>query len=148
ARRWIVHNGEVYTHREVRADLGGAAFASHTDTETVLRGYAAWGDAVVPRLSGMFALALFEAGPPPRLLLVRDRFGMKPVYYYRSAERLVFASEVRALLRSGLVPDGVNPAAIVRYLQWGSVPSPLTTLRDVSSLPAGRPLLVPPSAPP
>src|SRR5262249_14342574 len=51
ARRWIVPNGEVYNHREVRADLGGAAFASHTDTETVLRGYAAWGDAVVPRLS-------------------------------------------------------------------------------------------------
>ena len=94
------------------------------------------------RLRGMFAFALFEATPHPRLLLARDRFGIKPVYYHQDAERVIFASEVRALLRSRMVPDEPNPEALIRFLQLGSVPVPTTTVRDVVALPAAHYLVV------
>ncbi len=142
-RLWIAHNGEIYNYRELRAELDGrgASFHSETDTEAVLRGYAAWDEAVLPRLRGMFALALFEAGPRPRLLLARDRFGIKPLYYHQDRERLVFASEVRALLQSGMVPDEADMEALARFLQLGSVPMPKTTVRDVAALPTGHSLM-------
>lgn len=141
-RRWIAHNGEIYNHQALRADLaaGGAEFRSSTDTEVILGGYAAWGDRVLQRLRGMFALAVFEAAPHPRLLLARDRLGIKPLYYHQDRERLIFASEVRALLRSGMVPDETNADALIRFLQWGSVPVPHTTIKDVLALPAGHSL--------
>ncbi|HET7875185.1 MAG TPA: asparagine synthase (glutamine-hydrolyzing) [Methylomirabilota bacterium] len=143
-RSWIAYNGETYNYRELRAELVplGGPFRSESDTEAVLRGCQAWGERAVPRLRGMFAFALFESRPEPRLLLARDRFGIKPLYYYRDRDRLVFASEVRALLRSGLVPDEPNPDAVVRFLQLGSVPAPHTTIRDVLALPAGCALRV------
>jgi len=144
-RLWVTHNGEVYNHGELRRELASAAapFASATDTEAILRGYERWGDEVVPRLRGMFAFALFDArAARPRLVLARDRLGIKPLYYYRDAERLVWASEVRALLRSGLVPEEANPEALVRFLQLGSVPAPLTTVKGVVALGAGHRLTV------
>src|SRR6266540_4184090 len=135
-RWWIAYNGETYNYRELRAELGaqGARFRTDSDTEVVLRGCEAWDERVATRLQGMFAFAAFRCGPEPRLLLARDRFGIKPLYYYRDAERLIFASEVRALLRSGLVPDEPNPEATTRFLQLGSVPAPLTTVKDVLAL--------------
>jgi len=143
-RWWIAYNGETYNYRELRAELGaqGARFRTDSDTEVVLRGCEAWDDRVATRLQGMFAFAAFRCGPEPRLLLARDRFGIKPLYYYRDAERLIFASEVRALLRSGLVPDEPNPEATTRFLQLGSVPAPLTTVKDVLALSAGCTLAV------
>ncbi len=137
-RLWITYNGETYNFGELREELEtrGEPFHSDSDTEVVLRGCEAWGDRAVSRLRGMFAFAVFESRPAPRLLLARDRFGIKPLYYYRDRERLIFASEVRALLRSGLVPDEPNPEALTRFLQLGSVPSPQTTVKDVLSLPA------------
>ena len=141
-RLWVTQNGEIYNYRELRGELAGRGrFRSESDTETILHGYAEWGEAIVPRLRGMFALALFEAGPPPRLLLARDRFGIKPLYYHRDRERLVFASEVRALLRSGLVADELNEEALLRFLQLGSVPVPHTTAREVMALPAAHALI-------
>jgi asparagine synthase (glutamine-hydrolysing) len=142
--RWVAHNGEIYNFRELRDDLGsaGAPFRSGSDTEVILRGYATWGDDVVRRLRGMFAFAIFEAAPRPRLLLARDRLGIKPIYYHRDRERLVFASEVRALRCSGLVPEEPNPEAIARFLQLGSVPSPITTVKDLVSLPPAHCLTV------
>ena len=138
-RLWITHNGEAYNYRELRAELaGGGAFRSQADTEAILRGWQAWGDAVLPRLRGMFAFAVFEAWPVARLFLARDRFGIKPLYYYRDRERLIFASEVRALLRSGVVPDEADPEAVVRFLQWGALPAPRTTINGVRALPAGH----------
>lgn len=144
-RLWLAHNGEIYNHVELRRELasGAAPFCSATDTEVILRGYARWGDEVVTRLRGMFAFALFDATPArPRLVLARDRLGIKPLYYYRDGERLVWASEVRALLRSGLVPDEANPEALVRFLQLGSVPAPRTTVKGVMALEAGHCLTV------
>ncbi|MBI1725722.1 MAG: asparagine synthase (glutamine-hydrolyzing) [Candidatus Rokubacteria bacterium] len=138
-RRWVAHNGEIYNHRELRAELGGAAtFRSATDTEVLLRGWDAWGDGVAERLRGMFAFALFEASPRPRLLLGRDRFGIKPLYSYEDRTRVVFASEIRAVVTSGLVPDETSPEALGRFLELGSVPAPLTTVKDVRALPAGH----------
>jgi len=143
-RLWVSHNGEIYNHREIRAELGvrGAPFQSAADSEAIVRGYGAWGEAVVTRLRGMFAFALFEATPRPRLLLARDRLGVKPLYYHQDRERFVFASEVRALLRSGVVPDEANAEALARFLQLGSVPAPQTTIRDVVTLPAAHCLVV------
>jgi asparagine synthase (glutamine-hydrolysing) len=139
ARFWITYNGEIYNYRELRTELEGLGepFRSATDTEAILRGYAVWGESVVERLRGMFAFALFEATPRPRLLLARDHFGIKPLYYHQDRERLIFASEVRALLRSGMVPDEAEPEALIRFLQLGSVPVPRTTIRNVAVLPAG-----------
>jgi asparagine synthase (glutamine-hydrolysing) len=139
-RLWISHNGEIYNYRELRTEVEGHGelFRSATDTEAILRSYAVWGEAVVARLRGMFAFALFEAAPRPRLLLARDHFGIKPLYYHQNRERLIFASEVRALLRSGMVPDEAEPEALIRFLQLGSVPVPGTTVRNVAALPAAH----------
>ena len=138
-RRWVVQNGEIYNYRELRALLGGTdTFRSGADTEVLLRGWDAWGDGVTERLRGMFAFALFEAAPRPRLLLGRDRFGIKPLYGYEDRTRVVFASEVRAVVTSGLVPDETSPEALGGFLALGSVPAPLTTVKDVRALPAGH----------
>ena len=138
-RRWVVQNGEIYNYRELRAELAGTgAFRSATDTEVLLRGWDAWGDGVTERLRGMFGFALFDSAPRPRLLLGRDRFGIKPLYCYEDRTRVVFASEVRAVVASGLVPDEASPEALGRFLELGSVPAPLTTVKDVRALPAGH----------
>jgi asparagine synthase (glutamine-hydrolysing) len=150
-RIWVAHNGEIYNHGELRRELASAAapFCSAADTEVILRGYDRWGDEVVTRLRGMFAFALFDATPArPRLVLARDRLGIKPLYYYRDGERLIWASEVRALLRSGLVPDEENPEALLRFLQLGSVPAPQTTVKGVMALEAGHWLTVEEAGPP
>lgn len=146
-RLWITYNGETYNYRELREEIEtlGDPFQSDSDTEAILRGCEAWGDRAVARLRGMFAFAVFESRPVPRLLLARDRFGIKPLYYYRDRERLIFASEVRALLRSGLVPDEPNAEAVTRFLQIGSVPAPHTTVKDVMVLPAGWTLVADPA---
>jgi asparagine synthase (glutamine-hydrolysing) len=142
-RGWIVYNGETYNYRELRAELEGAGrFASDSDTEVILRSLDVWGPAALPRLRGMFSLAHFEPGPPPRLLLARDRFGIKPLYWYRDRTRMLFASEVAAVLQSGLVPDEASPEALARFLEWGSVPAPLTTIKDVRALPPAHLLRV------
>jgi len=138
-RRWVAFNGEIYNFRALRSELGdAAAFNSATDTEVLLRGWEVWGDATPERLRGMFAFALFEATPRPRLLLGRDRFGIKPLYTSEDRARVVFASEVGAVLRSGLVPSETNPEALRRFLELGNVPAPLTTVKDVRPLLAGH----------
>jgi asparagine synthase (glutamine-hydrolysing) len=138
-RRWLAYNGETYNYRELRAELGqGRSFSSGTDTEVLLRAFDAWGEAALARLRGMFGLAYFQAGPAPTLLLARDRFGIKPLYWHEDRRRVLFASEVTAIVRGGLVPDEVGVEALARFLEWGSVPSPLTTVKDVRALPPGH----------
>jgi asparagine synthase (glutamine-hydrolysing) len=93
----------------------------------------------------MFAFALFDATTAhggPRLLLARDRFGIKPLYYFQDRERVVFSSEVRALLSGGLVPDTVDPEGLLQFLQLGSVPAPLTTMKGVRAMPAAHYIVV------
>src|SRR5262249_33709009 len=106
-------------------------------------------DRLLARLRGMFAFALYDARRPgaPQLILAKDRFGIKPLYYYHDSERVLFASEVQAIMETGLVPDERNVEALVRFLQLGSVPVPQTTVRNVLALPAGHYATFGPPAP-
>jgi asparagine synthase (glutamine-hydrolysing) len=136
----IVHNGEIYNHRELRTLLGDIAWQGTSDTETILRGYARWGRGVVERLKGMFGFAIYD---PARheLLVARDRFGIKPLYYAVDPDGVRFASEVKAL-----VPDGEFTTAdrISAYLQWGASPERKLLYPNLLSLPAGHAMSIPP----
>ncbi|OSM06871.1 putative asparagine synthase [Magnetofaba australis IT-1] len=133
----IVFNGEIYNHRELAAELTGLGHIFHTrsDTEAILRAYMQWGADCVARLRGMFAFAIHDrrAG---RLLLARDRLGMKPLYYSALNDGwLLFASEIGALLRHPDVKREIDPAALSDYLAYGYVPDPLSIYRGVGKLP-------------
>jgi asparagine synthase (glutamine-hydrolysing) len=140
---WIVFNGEIYNFRELRKELeaAGVEFKSHSDTEVILAAYRAWGDSCLTRLGGMFAFALWDA-PRKRLLLARDPMGIKPLYYHQADQTFIFASEVRTLLRTGLVPRKVDPTAVLSYLAFGSVYEPWTIVEGVRAVPPGHLLTV------
>ncbi|MEP7343727.1 MAG: asparagine synthase (glutamine-hydrolyzing) [Gemmatimonadaceae bacterium] len=135
----LIYNGELYNYRDVRRDLEARSvrFQSKSDTEVLLRAYLEWGAKSIERFDGMFAFALWD----PRsqvLLLARDRFGIKPLYYHqRPGQSLVFASEVRTILSSGLVPREIDMEALPGYLETGSAVSPATLVLGVCSLPPG-----------
>lgn len=134
----LVFNGEIYNFQALRRELEaeGVAFRGHSDTEVVLHGLSRWGAAFIERLEGMFALAFYEAGAR-RLLLARDCLGIKPLYVARSGGSLLFASEVRALLASGMIPRMLDWRGLSAYLAYGSVPEPCTLFRGVEMFPAG-----------
>jgi asparagine synthase (glutamine-hydrolysing) len=139
----IVYNGEVFNAPELRAELEGHGhrFRSRCDTEVVLRGYVQWGPEVLGRLNGMWGFALWDR-PRRRLFLARDRLGVKPVVYSETGSgTLVFASEIKALLASGLVERRLDPAALPHYLSSFTVPEPGSFFAGVRRLPAGHYLL-------
>jgi len=138
---WIVYNGEIYNFRELRKELEqiGARFVSHSDTEVVLKAYALWGQACLPRFRGMFALALWDANRH-QLLLARDPMGIKPLYYVQAGSFFLFASEVRSLLGTGLLPRRIDAAGLSNYLNFGSSYDPLTLIKGIRNLPAGHSL--------
>jgi asparagine synthase (glutamine-hydrolysing) len=138
---WIVYNGELYNFREVRRELEhvGLIFVSHSDTEVLLKAYARWGEQCLAKFRGMFAFAIWDAGRH-RLFLARDPMGIKPLYYAQTESYFLFASEVRTLLGSGLVPRGIDHAGLINYLTFGSACDPLTPIENVRSLPAGHTL--------
>src|SRR2546426_549536 len=142
SRLWVSFNGEIYNFRELRDELRerGFVFESDTDTETILHGYEEWGPDVVSHLRGMFSFVVFDARRPdaPRLFLARDRFGIKPMYWARRDSTFHFASEVRALMAGGAMPNEPEPRGFHGFLVHGSVPSPWTTVRDVFSLPSAH----------
>jgi len=140
---WIVFNGEIYNFRELRRELEslGVEFESHSDTEVILAAYRVWGESCLTRLGGMFAFGLWDARQK-RLLLARDPMGIKPLYYYNSAQIFVFASELRTLMGTGLVPRKADSAGILSYLTFGSVYEPWTMVQDVRAVPAGHVLTV------
>ena len=126
-------NGEIYNFQELRRQLVDRhRFRSQGDTEVLVHGYEEWGERVVSRLDGMFALALWDA-PRRRLLLARDAFGKKPLYYAHDGRRLVFASEVKALLAAG-VPAEMAGENLGEYLAFGYVPTPRTLFRGIHKL--------------
>jgi len=140
---WIVFNGEIYNFRDLRKELEatGVEFKSHSDTEVILAAYRVWGEVCLTRLAGMFAFGLWDA-LRKRLLLARDRMGIKPLYYHQCEARFVFASEVRTLLQAGLVPRKIDLAGVLSYLTFGSVYEPWTMVEDVKSVPPGHMLIV------
>ncbi len=136
---WITYNGETYNACDLRRDLieRGYSFRSTTDTEVVLHLYEEYGDLCVKKMQGMFAFAIWDARLH-RLLLARDALGIKPLYYARRNRRLIFASEVKGLLASGLVEPRMSPQALRVYLQLGHVPPPWTMVDGVEQLPPGH----------
>src|SRR5579863_448699 len=127
---WITYNGETYNARELRAELEqrGHSFRTTSDTEVVLHLYLEFGERFVEKLRGMFAFAIWDARER-KLVLGRDRLGIKPLYIHQSGGRLVFASELKTLLASGLVPRQLDPAGLRAFLQLGHIPPPWTAIR-------------------
>ncbi len=137
---WITYNGEIYNFLELREELinKGYQFKSKTDTEVLVYGYEEWGiEKLLFRLRGMFVFVIHDLRNNV-LVLAKDRFSIKPLYYYRDKNKFIFASEVKAMMRSGLIPDEQNKEATVKFLQLGSIPEPLTTVKNVFSVPAGH----------
>ncbi len=135
----IVFNGEIYNYRDLRADLErqGHGLRSQSDTEVLLALYARDGTAMFPKLRGMYAFAIWDERER-HLLLARDPYGIKPLYYSEHRGVLRFASQVKALEAAGTVPLDLDPAGLVGFLLWGSVPEPLTLRRSIRAVPAGH----------
>jgi asparagine synthase (glutamine-hydrolysing) len=139
---WVVFNGEIYNFLELRADLEakGHRFSTRTDTEVIVHLYEEEGEAFVRRLRGMFAIAIWDA-PRSRLLLARDRLGIKPLYYCLGQSSLTFASEIKALLVWPDIPAEVDLPALDSYLSYFYVPAPATIFRGVKKLEPGHLLI-------
>jgi asparagine synthase (glutamine-hydrolysing) len=136
---WITFNGEIYNFQTLRQELEGKGhrFRSHSDTEVIVHGYEEWGDAVIDRIDGMFALAIWDVRAR-RLLLARDRTGKKPLFYAEHAGRFYFASEIKALFAAG-VPTEVDHQGLTGLLAYGYAPPPGSLYQRVSQLlPAHR----------
>ncbi len=135
---WIVYNGEIYNFAEIRRELESqnVQFSSYTDTEVVLKSYAAWGERCPEHFRGMFGFALWDAARK-RLLLCRDRLGIKPLYYYHNDRQLLFTSEARALLSAELIPKHLHLPSLADYLTFGSVCDPDTLVEGLQALTPG-----------
>ena len=131
-----VFNGEIYNYRELRAELEGLGcrFATRSDTEVIVQGFSQWGDRVFGRLNGMFAIALLDR-KNRSLLLARDHAGIKPLFYAWDGRRLAWASEIKALVASGLTARRLDMASLAEFLAWEYVPCPGTLLEGVRKLP-------------
>src|SRR5687767_14530906 len=114
---WVTFNGEIYNHADVRRELepAGHQYRTRSDTETIVHAYEEWGDECVHRFRGMFAFGLWDA-PRRRLLLVRDRLGVKPLYWAQVGDRVLFASEIKAILESGLITARANAGVLSEVL--------------------------------
>jgi asparagine synthase (glutamine-hydrolysing) len=132
-------NGEIYNYLELRDELSahGHSFRTGTDTEVLLAAFAQWGEGALPRLRGQFAFAIW-ARESSRLWLARDRVGEKPLYYWRDGSRLVFASEIKAIVELLPSPPPLSPDSLVTYLHYQFVLEPDTPLEGVRKLPAGH----------
>ena len=136
---WISFNGEIYNHADVRRELeaAGHVYRTRSDTETIVHAYEQWGDACVEHLRGMFAFGIWD-GRRHRLLLARDRLGVKPLYWARAGERLIFGSEIKAILESGLIAPRAREVAIPELLGTRSVAGVETMFEGISKLLPGH----------
>jgi asparagine synthase (glutamine-hydrolysing) len=140
---WLVFNGEIYNHAELRQGLEqrGHHYSSHTDSETILHLYEERGLDFVNELEGDFAIALWDARHE-QLVLARDRVGVKPLYFYTRGGRFIFASEIKAILRHPAVTPEINEQSLYHYLTFLTTPAPQTLFRDIQKLPAGHLLVI------
>jgi asparagine synthase (glutamine-hydrolysing) len=134
----LVYNGEIYNAPELKKILqsAGQRFRGHSDTEVLLRAYEEWGIECLDRLRGMFAFVLWDARRS-RLVMARDHFGIKPLYYAKANGCVACASEVQALMHCGLIAAEVDRRALAGYLAYGGVQGPLTIIANVFALPRG-----------
>jgi len=139
----IVFNGEIYNYRELAAQLDGDTLATTSDTEVLLRMYRRWGAAMLPRLRGMFAFAIWDARERT-MFLARDPYGIKPLYVADDGRTIRVASQVKALLAGGAVSREHDPAGIAGFFLLGSVPEPYTMYEAIREVPAGSSIAVTP----
>ncbi len=144
----VLFNGEIYNWRDLRADLeaAGYEFHSQSDTEVIVRGYEAWSETLIPKLRGMFAIAIWD-GRCGRLLLARDRFGEKPLFYSRTVMGLNFGSSIDAVI-SAQGKCEINPVALACYLSHGFISHAHTVWKGVEVLPPAHMLIVSPGTAP
>jgi len=130
-----VFNGEIYNYRELRQELEGLGhiFSTNSDTEVIVHGYEQFGDDFPARLNGMFAIALHDTRRK-RLLLVRDHIGIKPLYYHHSSKHLVFGSEIKVVLASGLVPRELDIDGLSQFIGWEYIPGTQTLFQGIKKL--------------
>ena len=140
---WAVQNGEIFNHAELRDELraDGHAFRSRCDTEVLPHLYERDGAQLCERLHGMFAIAVWDTRQR-RGILARDRLGVKPLYYAAVDGLVVFGSELKSVIASGLVSDELDPEALAAYLMLGFVPGPMTPLKDVRKVMPGERLVI------
>jgi asparagine synthase (glutamine-hydrolysing) len=138
----ICFNGEIYNFKALRSELlqAGAVFQTHSDTEVLLQLYAREGEAMVGRLRGMFAFCIWDEAKQ-QVLLARDPLGIKPLYVHEGKGILAFASELRALIAGGVFQPTLNPEAVQRFFETGTVPEPLTLVSEARMLEAGHTLV-------
>ncbi len=136
---WVIFNGEIYNFAEIRSELEafGHRFRTRTDTEVIVHAYEQWGDRAVERFRGMFGFALWDE-PRRRLLIVRDRLGIKPIYYSLTKSGVTFGSEIKSLLEDPDVPRAWSPEALDAYLALQYVPCPRTMYAGIWKLPPGH----------
>jgi asparagine synthase (glutamine-hydrolysing) len=135
---WIVFNGEIYNFKVLREKLilNGHVFKSNSDTEVIIHLFEDKGIKCIDELEGEFAFAIFD-GNKNKLWLVRDRIGVKPIYYYFSEKRIVFASEIKAILTDNSIPRAVNEEALYHYLSFLTTPAPQTLFQGIQKIPGG-----------
>src|SRR5256714_991806 len=140
---WLVFNGEIYNHASLREGLEqrGHRYASRTDSETILHLYEERGLDFVHDIEGDYAIALWDARRE-KLVLVRDRIGVKPLYFYQQQGRFIFASEIKAILQHPAVTADVDEESLYHYLTFMTTPAPRTLFRDIKKLPAGHMLVI------
>lgn len=135
-RYHIVFNGEIYNFQEIKNRLTDYPFTTNGDTEVLLAAYIKWGVESLSYLKGMFAFAIWDS-VTQELFIARDRMGVKPVYYYINDDYFLFASEVRGVLASGMVPKKINTAAVREFLSYQSIGFPLSIIENIVQLDAG-----------
>jgi asparagine synthase (glutamine-hydrolysing) len=136
---WTVFNGEIYNYQELKQELQskGHTFTTSSDTEVIVHGYEEWGENFVGRLNGMFAIALHDVSTKT-FLLARDHLGIKPLYFSFQPDRLVFGSEIKALLASKWINREINYAGLTEFMSWEYVPGRATLFTDVEKLLPGE----------
>lgn len=136
---WLVFNGEIYNHAKLREELEarGHKYASRTDSETIIHLYEERGLDFIHEIEGDYAIALWDAAKQ-QLVLVRDRIGVKPLYFYYKDGRFIFASEIKAILQHPSVTPDIDEQALYHYLTFLTTPAPTTLFRDIQKLPAGH----------
>lgn len=136
---WIVFNGEIYNHLELRGELQkrGHTFRTRSDTEAILHAYEEFGEDCPTKLNGMFAFAIFDE-KRQKLFLARDRIGIKPLYYYRDAGKFAFGSELKAILQLEDVQRRVDPRALDLFMTYEYIPAPYSIFEDIRKLPPGH----------
>ncbi len=140
---WVTYNGEIYNYVELKAELVklGHVFHSHTDTEVIIHGYEQWGSDVLHRLKGMFAFAIWDE-TKRELFLARDRFGIKPLYYYYEDGNFVFASEIKGIKANSDVKTTLDYTSFADYFVYRYVPSPKSIWKEIKKLPPAHSLVI------